>query len=116
MADVTIPADIIAAFLEVLEEVGVSGTLKVDVYTGTEYNPTVTTTTENITVVPVGWKASEIDGETIQRGDRKFLFLSTNVPVKSGKITLDSVIYNIESVDIVAVSGVTVLYKVQGRK
>lgn len=116
MADITIPADIIAAFLEILAEVGVSGTLQINATTGTEYNPTITTTTETITLVPVNYKIREIDGQTIQQGDRKFLFLSTAIPSTTGKVILSSVNYNIVNVEIVAVSGVTVLYKVQGRK
>jgi hypothetical protein len=116
MADTTIAADIIAGFLEILEEVGVSGTLTYYTYSGTEYNPTVTTATESITLVPVGYKIKEIDGTTIKQGDRKFLFLSTNVPKKDNKVTLDSVVYNVVNADIVAVSGVNVLYKVQGRE
>lgn len=116
MADITIPADIIAAFLEILEEVGVLGTLQINTPSGTEYNPTITTTTETIALVPVNYKIREIDGQTIQQGDRKFLFLSTAIPATTGKIVLSNVNYNIVNVEIVAVSGVTVLYKVQGRK
>lgn len=116
MADLTIPADIIEGFLEILEEVGVEGTLNYYTYSGTEYNPIVTPGTEVIDLVPVGYKIKEIDGTTIQQGDRKFLFLSTAVPAKTGKVILSSVNYNIVDVEIVAVSGVTVLYKVQGRK
>lgn len=116
MADLTIPADIIEGFLEILEEVGVEGTLNYYTYSGTEYNPIVTPGTEVIDLVPVGYKIKEIDGTTIQQGDRKFLFLSDVEPKKDNKITLDGVNYNVEAADIVAVSGVTVLYKVQGRK
>jgi len=116
MADLTIPADIIEGFLEILEEVGVEGQLQINTVSGTEFNPIITPSTENIDLVPVNYKVKEIDGTVIQQGDRKFLFLSTAIPTTTGKVILDSINYNIVDVQIVAVSGVTVLYKVQGRK
>lgn len=116
MGDITIAADIITGFQEVLEEVGVPGKLRYFVSTGTEYNPTLTPTDENITLIDTGYKLKEIDGTTIQSGDRKFLFISTRFPQTADQVVIDGVVYNIGIVEKVAVSGVTVLYKVQGRK
>ena len=66
--------------------------------------------------MPISYKLHDIDGEVIKQGDRQFLLLTDFEPSTSDYVVFDSAVYSIISIKIVSVSGVTVLYKIQGRK
>ena len=116
MGDTSIPNDIIDGLNEALDEVGVTGIIRVRVNTGSADVPILTETDNPVVLIPVGYKLKDIDGTTIKQGDRQFLLLTDFEPSTSDYVVLDEDVYSIISMPIVTVSGVTVLYKIQGRK
>jgi len=116
MPDLSIPADIIDGVQEIMELVGIDAYIRVRVNSGTGYDPTITDTDNAVILVPVAYKLKDIDGEVIKQGDRQFLLLTEFEPSTSDFVVLGGDIYTIISIQIVAVSGITVLYKIQGRK
>lgn len=116
MPDTTIPADIISGLDDILEQVGVTGAIRVRVNTGTSDVPLITETDNEVVLIPVGYKLKDINGTTIKQGDRQFLLLTDFEPNTSDYVVLDGDVYSIISIPVVSVSGVTVLYKIQGRK
>lgn len=116
MADTTIPADIIAGLDDILEQVGVTGAIRVRVNTGADDVPVITETDNSVELIPVGYKLKDVDGTVIKQGDRQFLLLTDFEPSTSDYVVLDGNTYSIVSIPIITVSGITVLYKIQGRK
>lgn len=85
--------------------------------TGTNADPTYAYVETSCTVTIVEYKASEIDGTVIQRGDTKILTDATIavVPEPGDSVVVDDVTYAVIDAEVVRPAGVPVLYIVQGR-
>ena len=62
-----------------------------------------------------GYRASEIDGDTIRRGDRRILLVPAVAPAVGDVIEIGASRLRVLAVETVAPAGIPVLYKVQGR-
>lgn len=101
-----------AGFTAVLAQTTVTG--------GDPWNPgsgTSTTVNTNVTVVVDTYEKSEIDGTTIQAGDRKVLMtaIAGVEPKPSDVLTISGTAYTVINVWPLAPAGVTVMYEVQAR-
>mgnify|MGYP000848964766 FL=1 len=68
--------------------------------------------------VPVGYKASEIDGTNIKRGDVKVIVAASGLtePKVNGQVSFIGFAGTIKNVEIVAPDGTPIVYKLQVRK
>lgn len=75
------------------------------------------TADETIKAVVTEFKEKQIDGSTVQRGD-KLLLVSPDfdAPTLKDKITISGLEYSIINVDTVSPAGVDILYKIQVRR
>ena len=87
------------------------------------YNPSTggvfsTETTQTGVGVPVGYKASEIDGTNIKRGDVKVIVAASGLtePKVNGLVSFVGFTGTIKNVEIVAPDGTPIVYKLQVRK
>lgn len=87
------------------------------------YNPTTggvssTETVQTGVCVPVGYKASEIDGTNIKRGDVKVIVAASGLtePKVNGLVSFIGFTGTIKNVEIVAPDGTPIVYKLQVRK
>ena len=115
MGDTTISQDVIDGVNEIIAEMGRTINLRVRVNSGSNFNPTITYTDNNIESVVVDYKIREIDGTLIKQSDKKFIFLSTFEPILNDLIVDAGKTYSIINISIVEAVEETVLYKVQGR-
>ena len=87
------------------------------------YNPSTggvssTETVQTWVGVPVGYKASEIDGTNIKRGDVKVIVAASGLvePKVNGQVSFIGFAGTIKNVEIVAPDGTPIVYKLQVRK
>lgn len=72
------------------------------------------TATETVSAVVSDFRADQIDGSTIQRGDKQLLM--TDAPNLDDSVTIDSLEYQIVDINTISPGGTDVLYKVQVRR
>lgn len=87
------------------------------------YNPATggvsnTETVQTGVGVPVGYKASEIDGTNIRRGDVKVIVAGSGItePKVNGQVSFIGFTGTIKNVEVVAPDGTPIVYKLQVRK
>lgn len=87
------------------------------------YNPATggiasTETVQTGVGVPVGYKASEIDGTNIRRGDVKVIVAGSGItePKVNGQVSFIGLTGTIKNVEIVAPDGTPIVYKLQVRR
>jgi len=101
-----------AGFTAVLSQTTVTGGNPWDPGSGTS-----TTVTTNVTIVVSEYALSEIDGTTIQAGDRKVLMtaMAGVEPKPSDTLTISGKAYNVVNAMPLAPAGIAVMYEVQAR-
>jgi hypothetical protein len=101
-----------AGFTATLSQTTVTG--------GNPWDPgsgTTTTVNTNVTIVVSEYAVSEIDGTTIQAGDRKVLMtaIAGVEPKPSDVLTISGTAYTVINAMPLAPAGVAVMYEVQAR-
>lgn len=101
-----------AGFTAVLTQTSVAGGDAWDPGSGTE-----TTVNTDVTIVVSEYALSEIDGTTIQAGDRKVLMTATAgvEPRPSDVLTISGKAYTVINAMPLAPAGIVVMYEVQAR-
>jgi len=101
-----------AGFAAVLSQTTVTGADPWDPGSGT-----TTTVNTNVTIVVSEYAVSEIDGTTIQAGDRKVLMtaIAGVEPKPSDVLTISGKAYTVINAMPLAPAGVAVMYEVQAR-
>lgn len=83
--------------------------------TGPDYDPTVTETATDITLVELDYSLTNRDGTLVQAGDKLFLVQADAAPDMAAKIRLDSVDYAMVDVQPVSPGATVLLYEIQAR-
>lgn len=101
-----------AGFTAVLSQTTVTGGNPWDPGSGSS-----TTVNTDVTVVVSEYALSEIDGTTIQAGDRKVLMTATAgvAPKPSNVLTISGTAYTVINAMPLAPAGIAVMYEVQAR-
>lgn len=82
---------------------------------GPDYNPTITTTSEDIKAVQTRFESSEVDGELVKSNDIALLVDST-VPISNEMRAQDgSTVYSVAPVLEVKPGTTSILYKLRAR-
>lgn len=74
-----------------------------------------TSSTYSAKVQPSEYTSEEIDNSSVLFGDIKLLTYSTTAPLVGDTVSLDGVVYRVESVIRLNVQGSTIVYRVQIR-
>ena len=101
-----------AGFTAVLSQTTVTGGVPWDPGSGT-----TTTVSTNVTIVVTEYAKTEIDGTTIQAGDRKVLMTATAgvEPKPSDVLTISGKAFNVVNAMPLAPAGIAVMFEVQCR-
>ena len=83
--------------------------------TGPDFDPVVTETAADITLVELDYSLTNRNESLVQAGDKLFLVQAEAAPSLDDKIRLDGVDYNMVQVQPLAPGPVTILFEVQGR-
>lgn len=98
---------------------GQAGVLKTFAAGGTSYNPTLTPTDHDVTVVVQDYMGREVDGTRVLATDKKVMMAKGDLtvePTPAGKMVIGGVPHSIIAVDTLAPGGVTVMWTLQCRK
>ena len=98
-----------------IAEFGKSAVLVSTTTTGPDFDPVVTETTTDITLVELDFSLTNRNESLVQAGDKLFLVQAVAAPALDDKIRLDGVDYQMVQVQPLAPGPVTILYEVQGR-
>ncbi len=108
-------SDMAQLAIDMIGDFGRSMTLREYAESGDPYDPVRTPSDTSIIGVVTNFKAMDIDGTLIQKGDKQIFVDAENVPTIAMDVVDNSTVYHIISVDEVKPGDTKILYKIQAR-
>lgn len=99
-----------------LARFGKTATLTGETLSGDAWDPTVSETDTEVTVVQTDFTQAERDGTIVQADDIMFLMEASVEPTTADTLTVDGTTYQVVNVMPLRPGSVTMLYRVQARK